>query len=107
MIQRDGTLLIGQRQGQGGGVLEAQKACHKLIPKGGIPEPTQADIARRLANAIKFAACMRKHGLPEFPDPNAGGSFMLSPGSDGGIDPSSPQFQSEQKACQSYQPSRP
>jgi hypothetical protein len=105
-IQRDGTLLIGQHQGQAGDVQEAQKACRKLIPKGGIPKPTQTDIARRVATAIKFAACMRKHGLPEFPDPNAGGGFMLSASTDGGVDPSSPQFQSAQKACQSYQPGR-
>ncbi len=40
---------------------------------------------------------MRSHGVPEFPDPAAGGGIKLTPGS--GIDPRSPAFQSAQLSC--------
>jgi hypothetical protein len=49
-----------------------------------------------------FSACMRSHGLPHFPDPNAQGSITF--GSSDGIDPSSPEFQSAQTACQKLLP---
>jgi hypothetical protein len=44
-------------------------------------------------NAIKFAACVRSHGVPNFPDPNAQGVFSLS----GPIN--TPQFQRAQRTC--------
>jgi hypothetical protein len=49
------------------------------------------------ANAVKFAACIRSHGVPSFPDPNAQGVFSLS-GSAASL-PQSAQFQSASKAC--------
>jgi hypothetical protein len=49
---------------------------------------------------IKFADCMRAHGVPNFPDPSAGGGIQLS----GGINPRSPAFQSAQSACQKLMP---
>jgi hypothetical protein len=54
---------------------------------------------RRVA-LVAFAACMRKHGLPNFPDPQAvGGGYRLSFGSENGIVVSSPQFKNAQQAC--------
>ena len=53
-------------------------------------------------NIAEFASCMRTHGEPNFPDPNAQG--VLSIDSSSGIDPSSPQFQSAQRACEKYLP---
>jgi hypothetical protein len=51
------------------------------------------------ANAVKFAACIRSHGVPNFPDPNSQGVFSLS-GSDATL-PQTPQFQTASKACRS------
>jgi hypothetical protein len=53
-------------------------------------------------NIAQFASCMRSHGEPNFPDPNAQGVLSIS--SKSGIDPSSPQFQSAQRACSKYLP---
>lgn len=50
----------------------------------------------------QFASCMRSHGEPNFPDPNAQGVISIS--SSSGIDPSSSQFQSAQHACAKYLP---
>ena len=44
---------------------------------------------------IKFAACMRAHGLPSFPDPSGGGGIQI-PAS---INPASPAFKSAQSSC--------
>lgn len=48
---------------------------------------------------LAYSRCMRSHGVPDFPDLNRQGRFVIqsSPGSD--LNPSSPAFQSAQKAC--------
>jgi len=54
------------------------------------------------AQGAKFAACMRTHGLPNFPDPNAQG--MIQFGSAQGIDPRSPKFRSALHPCRKLLP---
>jgi hypothetical protein len=47
---------------------------------------------------LKFSACMRSHGVPNFPDPaGGGGKIEIQIGS--GINPASPSFQHAQKMC--------
>src|SRR5262245_57458077 len=54
---------------------------------------------------VAFAACMRKHGLPNFPDPKAvGHGFGLKIGSENGLDPNSAQFKSAQEVCKKLLP---
>jgi hypothetical protein len=54
---------------------------------------------------VAFSACMRKHGVPNFPDPKAvGGGDSLSFGSENGIDPRSSQFTHAQQACKKLLP---
>jgi hypothetical protein len=84
----------------------AEKACRKLLPGGG-KAPSPAQLAKDLAQMLKFSACMRAHGLPDFPDPtSSGGGIQLSIGGKkgSGLNPSSPVFQAAQKACQSVMP---
>jgi hypothetical protein len=50
------------------------------------------------ANPLAYAACMRSHGLPDFPDPDSSGGFPLP--SD--IDPGSPRYQTAANACKAY-----
>lgn len=47
---------------------------------------------------LAFAACMRAHGVPNFPDPQPGGGFDIpvSPG----LSPAAPSFQAAQSKCQ-------
>src|SRR5215510_4184697 len=77
----------------------AQKACQRLLPNGGKPDAkAQAEF---LKQALKFSQCMRKHGIPNFPDPQSSGSGIgLTIGKDSGIDPNSPQFKAAQHACE-------
>jgi hypothetical protein len=46
---------------------------------------------------IKFAGCMRTHGVPNMPDPGSGGGIQFSDNS--GINPASPAFQAAQRQC--------
>jgi hypothetical protein len=80
----------------------AMQACRKYLPGGGPPQmsPAQQAEARRAMSA--FAACMRKHGVPSFPEPGAGG--MLDPGALQGLDLSSPQAEAAAHTCQSLLP---
>jgi hypothetical protein len=45
----------------------------------------------------RFSSCMRSHGEPNFPDPNAQGQITASPSS--GLDPGSAQFQKAMQTC--------
>jgi hypothetical protein len=84
----------------------AEKTCRKLMPGGG-KAPSPAQLAKDLAQMLKFSACMRSHGLPDFPDPtSSGGGIQLSIGGKkgSGLNPRSPVFQAAQKACQSVMP---
>ena len=54
---------------------------------------------------VAFSACMRKNGVPNFPDPKVSGRGMsLSFGSENGIDPNAPQFKTAQRTCQKLLP---
>jgi hypothetical protein len=55
------------------------------------------------ASPAAFSACMRKHGVPNFPDPNSQGQLSIN-GNSMGLNPRSQQFQSAQKACRKLLP---
>ena len=59
--------------------------------------------------ALKFSACMRSHGEPNFPDPEisssgGGTSVRLRVTPSSGIDPGSPTFKAAQQACRAFEP---
>jgi hypothetical protein len=81
----------------------ARKACDKLLPNGG--RPTAAEQQQEQQQMLKFAQCMRAHGVPKFPDPKAGGALSL--GSKVDVDPNTPQFQAAQQTCQKLVPGGP
>jgi hypothetical protein len=68
-------------------------------PRGVHSEFAIAGVSRQ--NGLKFAACMRANGVPNFPDPGANGAFQAS-----GIDPGSSGFQTAQGKCRQYMPNR-
>jgi hypothetical protein len=54
---------------------------------------------------VAFAVCMRRHGLPKFPDPRADSNgYHLRYGAENGIDPGSSQFTNAQQACKKLLP---
>jgi hypothetical protein len=74
----------------------AQRACAGLRGGGS----ANASSPQNLANELKFAKCMRAHGVADFPDPNSNGGFSGSGGTGpGGVDPAAPAFQNAQSIC--------
>jgi hypothetical protein len=78
----------------------ANKACRHLLPDGG--QETAAQEQQDFRRFLKYARCMRSHGIPNFPDPTLRNGGVSLTG--GGIDDRSPQFQKAQQACRSLAP---
>jgi hypothetical protein len=84
----------GSSSSPGGGSLSSGS------PGGGAHAEAQIQMAGLSgSSALKFATCIRAHGVPGFPDPNAQGVFSMS-GSAASI-PQSAQFQRASKTCRS------
>jgi len=73
----------------------ANQACRSLQPAA---HPAAAPSAQKIATEVKWARCIRAHGLPSFPDPNSRGAFDSSK-----FDDSSPAFQTARNACKSLE----
>ncbi len=71
----------------------AAKACQKDVP----PSLANLTPAQSAAYALKYTECMRSHGEPNFPEPNAKGLISITP--TGIMDPNSPQYERAEKAC--------
>lgn len=83
----------------------AQTACQHLWPYQG---PTQAQEQQELTDALRFARCMRAHGVPGFPDPTTNSDsgrveFVISSSQDG-FDPQSPQILAKVRVCERMLP---
>ena len=88
--------------GSGQQYQSADKACKHLLPNGG--QMTAAQQQKALSQALKFSACMRAHGLPNFPDPTVEKGGISSHLGGSGISPNSPQLRAAQQACRSLLP---
>jgi len=70
----------------------AQRACAQLL------QPTQAQVPQIMTGMLKFARCMRSHGVPNWPDPstdrNGQPVFNIS-----GINPDSPLVSNTANEC--------
>jgi hypothetical protein len=74
------------------------QACRKFLPGGGPPTLTPSQRAAQAKALARFAACMRSHGVTDFPDPTGQGTF--APGSlptAAGL--AAPRFKSAYKVC--------
>ena len=83
-----------QRTVGGAQMSRADSKCRHLLPNGGVPTAAQQQQLRN--QGLKFAECMRAHGISNFPDPSGSGPTNIG-GS--GINIQSPQFQSANRAC--------
>jgi hypothetical protein len=61
-----------------------------------------AQLNMRVQNGAQFASCMRKNGVPNFPDPSSSGNIGIGPSS--GINPDSPNFKAAQQKCRKLLP---
>ncbi len=95
------ALGVGVSQGVSASVAQspafnsAQRACRKLQPPGSQGPGNRPVTAAQRTQMVKFAACMRAHGVPTMPDPATNGAFNLPPQ----INSNAPAFQSAVKRC--------
>jgi hypothetical protein len=90
----------------------AYGACRHLLAGGGPSLPRlrrEAEQAQRkgqeaLPALLKFTQCVRRHGVPDFPEPPVPGQRTPAPPGGGGINPISPQFRAAVSACQHLLP---
>jgi hypothetical protein len=72
---------------------EAMESCKQYLPEGG-PGGSQAGTEEQQEGLLRYAQCMRDHGLADFPDPDEYG-LRIPPG----IDPESEEFTVANDAC--------
>jgi hypothetical protein len=75
----------------------AQKACQKFLEKVQPPEMSEEQ-QKFKEQALKFARCMREHGI-DMPDPQFQGGGRMTQRMEEGIDPRSQRFRDAQEAC--------
>ena len=73
----------------------AEQACEKYAPAGNAPSSPGGGGETKL---LKYAECMRSHGVSSFPDPT-NGELAIPPG----LDPQGATYQAAAKACQSLE----
>jgi hypothetical protein len=81
-------------------------ACGSSAPAG--TSTGSSGASNTTANAqkgVKFAECMRSHGVSAFPDPSASGSFTIDGIVNGSsLDPRPPAFQQAISSCKDLEP---
>lgn len=78
----------------------ALSACQHLLPSGGSSQPKRIPSNAQL---LRFAQCMRSHGVRNYPDPNPNVSVRTQL-AQAGINPNSPGFQNTLNTCDRLAP---
>jgi hypothetical protein len=76
----------------------ADRACKSLLP------PRQAPPAGAKEANLRYARCMRAHGISGFPDPNPDGTLRIEPRPGTNLDPNNPQYIAADNACKHFRP---
>jgi hypothetical protein len=77
----------------------ANQTCRPLLPSG---QQASTQSSPKITAEVRWARCLRSHGVPNFPDPNSQGAFDSAKFND-----NSPAFKAANKACNSLQPTGP
>jgi hypothetical protein len=98
----DKSKLTPQQLGAGTArVQAAQSACNHLLPNGG-SGPNAARVRQMRALGLRYAQCVRRHGVPNLPDPGSDG--RIPDPATVGINQGSPKFKAANQACGKYRP---
>lgn len=79
----------------------ALQSCKSLEPPGFGGSGSESVANQN--KLLQFVSCMRKNGVPNFPDPSSSGTMRIT--SANGVDPNSPTFKSAMQSCQKLLPS--
>jgi hypothetical protein len=86
----------------------AERACEHLLPAGSDDEFPPDEVPLLLGGMVRFSACMRSHGVPNWPDPTTDSEgrplFALSRHGFSRGEGRSPRLVATEAACQSLLP---
>ena len=100
-----GLTILGNTAPNSTRFAAATHACRKLEPTGGPQSLTPAQQAQAAQALTRSAACMRKHNVPDFPDPNGHGTFPETQIET--LNTRSPLFRQALKTCDQLYPKPP
>jgi hypothetical protein len=80
-------------------VHSASAVCQHLLPAGAQHRQNPAQSQRQIAAHLAFARCLRSHGFPNFPDPDASGELTHEMLANAGIDLHQPAVLQAGDAC--------
>ena len=81
----------------------ASRDCHSLAVASPV---SQSQGSEMMTAQLKFATCMRAHGVPNYPDPTSTGEVGNN-GAIPGVNENSPAFQTAEKKCENLRPPLP
>jgi hypothetical protein len=90
----DGIIVPSSADERSPAFQAAGRSCQQVL-SGGSPPPLISE--RQKLAALAQSRCMRKHGVPNFPDPTFSGREIAV--DVGGVDPQSPAFKNAETAC--------
>jgi hypothetical protein len=86
----------------------ATSACNHLLPNTGAPTSTHAEVQTALNGMVRFAGCMRSHGVQDWPDPTVDRSHPGDPRPvfdlHNIVDPTTPRLSADIHQCQHVMP---
>jgi hypothetical protein len=91
-----GGFTIKPSNSSSANVPQAHAVCAHLYPNEGKKPADPAQRAAQQRQALAFAACMRRHGIANFPDDWSGNVGQLT---SAGIDPNAPQLNAALTKC--------
>ena len=93
-----GTVTLGGDEADERALRAAHEACKDKAPAVGLGPSGGLDAAAQ-ERMLKFARCMREHGV-DMPDPGADGGVRMEIGRD--VDPEDEEFRAAQQACRQW-----
>jgi hypothetical protein len=86
-------------------VIAVISGCGSSSPAGTSPSSNTNSSLAHAQKGVKFAECMRSHGVSNFPDPGASGKLTIDAVANGSsLDTSTPAFTQAVSACKALEP---
>ncbi|NUT37241.1 MAG: hypothetical protein HOV79_29670 [Hamadaea sp.] len=96
-----GAVEIAASPGQKDKLMAATDACQMYLPAGVKTGPRSAEDIEKLR---QHSACMREHGVPEWPDPDAEGNIRFADDQQALAMKKNPKVAAAFEACRSFSP---
>jgi hypothetical protein len=86
--------------------VESSSALGSTTPAESASPASASPTASGKPDAIAYSRCMRSHGVPDYPDPDAAGQAQIKGAAPLDLDPNSAGFKAAAQACKALAPPR-